>query len=116
MLLYQLSYVRSSLGDWNRTSDLVDPNHALSLLSYTQIKNSPCQMARDDLAAVTPHGGPDRRSGRGTPPANRTLHALIWTESSSQTVAYEEPCVPLRGFEPQPSFFAETCPILGTVA
>jgi hypothetical protein len=38
MLLYQLSYVRSSLGDWNRTSGLVDPNHALSLLSYTQIE------------------------------------------------------------------------------
>ncbi len=34
----QLSYVRSSLGDWNRTSGLVDPNHALSLLSYTQIE------------------------------------------------------------------------------
>ena len=37
-LLSQLSYVRSSLGDWNRTSGLVDPNHALSLLSYTQME------------------------------------------------------------------------------
>lgn len=39
---------------------------------------------------------------------------LLWRPRPSQTVAYE--VVPLRGFEPQPSTFAESCPVRGTVA
>ena len=44
--LYRLSYI-CSLGDWNRTSGLVDPNHALSLLSYTQRKTRRAERPED---------------------------------------------------------------------
>lgn len=56
-----------------------------SCLSYTQ-KKVPCQKARDGSSGCHTTRRPGASPGRSsTPPANRTLHASIWTRSSSQT-------------------------------
>jgi len=59
-------------------------------------------------AAVTPHGGPDRGSGQGTPPVNRTLLPGVGIQDRPRRRRTGE--APPRGFEPQPSTFAESCP------
>ena len=67
--------VITSLDDRSCTDGLEVPNPALCVAELHPGKK-PCQMAGNDPAAVTPHGGPDRsgdRSRRSTPPAIRTL-------------------------------------------
>jgi hypothetical protein len=59
-------------------------------------------------AAVTPHGGPDQVRTKHAASESNTA-PRVWNPGSSQTATQK---VPPRGFEPQPSTFAESCPSL----
>lgn len=93
----RLSYTQKTprgLNGWNRTSDLVHPKHALSLLSYVQMI-----VATVAVEGIEPHVRP--RLTNGPPRIRRHGHRLTRGTASRASSQSTESNRPIGGYEPR---------------